>query len=103
MPIPIDNSKIANKYNCITVLKGAGTLISDGKIVYINQTGNINLATAGSGDILAGIIVGLLAQGFKTLKASLLAVYLHGKSADKYSKNHNNKSMLASEILLELP
>ncbi|MBS9777911.1 MAG: NAD(P)H-hydrate dehydratase [Gammaproteobacteria bacterium] len=89
---------LALHYQCITVLKGAGTLVSDGTTVWINSTGNVNLATAGTGDILAGLIGGYLARGFSPQDAALYAVNQHGQAADKYAKEHNEKSMRATDL-----
>lgn len=68
---------LAQKYRCVAVLKGSGTLISDGKQVWCCPYGNANLATAGSGDVLSGMIAGLLAQGFAPVKSCQLAVVWH--------------------------
>ena len=70
------------KYNCIVVLKGAYTAIAYKDQIYFNTTGNSALATAGSGDVLTGIITGLIAQNYSPIDASILGVYLHGKTAD---------------------
>lgn len=90
--------QLARDYQCVAVLKGAGTLISDGQMVWVNTTGNINLATAGSGDVLAGMIGGYLARGFSPLDAARYGVYQHGLAADKYLHLHLHKSMRASEL-----
>ncbi len=87
------------KYQVITVLKGAYTTISDGAYFYINPVANGALATAGSGDVLSGIITGLLAQGLQPLKAALLGVYIHGQTAEKYVEKCNSYSMIASDII----
>ena len=86
------------KYKVITVLKGAYTTISDGAYFYINPVANPALATAGSGDVLSGIITGLLAQGYQPLEAALLGVYIHGQIAEKYVKKYRDYSMIASDI-----
>ena len=72
----------ASEYNCILVLKGAGTVVTDGKEVLINSTGSSALAKAGSGDVLAGFLSALVASGISPLYASALAVYYHGLAAD---------------------
>lgn len=89
---------LARRYHCLAVLKGAGTLVSDGTTVWQNSSGNINLATAGSGDVLAGMIGGYLAQDYAPLDATLYAVYRHGSAADGYLAKHNTKSMRASDL-----
>ena len=66
----------------VVVLKGAPTIISSRKHSYINTSGNPGMATAGSGDVLTGLIAGLLSQGLDPLKAAALGVYVHGKAGD---------------------
>ncbi len=91
--------KFAEKHQAIVVLKGAYTTISDGAFFYINPVANAALATAGSGDVLSGIITGLLAQGYQPLEAALLGVYLHSQTAELYTQEHQNFSMIASDII----
>lgn len=88
---------------CTIVLKDARTLVSDGADLYINTTGNHALAKGGSGDVLSGMIGGFLAQGMKPLEAASLAVCLHGMTADDYVRDRGSRSMLASDILEEIP
>lgn len=88
---------------CTIVLKDARTLVSDGKDLYINITGNSALAKGGSGDVLSGMIGGLLAQGMEPMKAASLAVFLHGMAADSYVCDRGTASMLASDLLEEIP
>lgn len=92
-----------HKSGCTIVLKDARTVVSDGGRIYINTTGNNALATGGSGDVLCGIMAGLLAQGMKPLKAAALAVFIHGMAADSYAGKRNRYSMVASDIIEELP
>lgn len=75
-------NKFSKKIKCVVVLKGAYTAIAFQNKIYFNITGNPALATAGSGDVLTGIITGLMAQKYAAIDASILGVYLHGKSAD---------------------
>ena len=91
------------KYNCIIILKGAHTAIAfDGK-VYFNSTGNPALATAGSGDVLTGIITGLLAQNYTAITASILGVYLHGLTADiALGNTQTMESFIASDSINNL-
>ncbi len=86
------------------VLKGAHTSVStpDGK-VYFNSTGNPGMATGGSGDVLTGIITGLLAQHYQPLEASVLGVYIHGLAGDLASLSLGEESMIASDIIDYLP
>lgn len=87
------------KHKVIVVLKGAYTRISfpDGR-VFFNTTGNPGMATAGSGDVLTGIILGLLAQDYCAEDAALIAVYLHGLAGDLAVKNTSDNSLIASDI-----
>jgi NAD(P)H-hydrate repair Nnr-like enzyme with NAD(P)H-hydrate dehydratase domain len=84
----------------VSVLKGAATIISDtNENNYINTTGDWALATAGTGDILTGIIGSLLAQGMDLTKAAVCGVYIHGLSADLISKKVSKTAMIASDLL----
>lgn len=95
----------SHKWGVTVVLKGAGTVIAnpDGKY-YINPTGNPVLATAGSGDVLAGIIGSFIGQGVKPLRASTLGVYVHGMCGDILDSRSNIQAgYTASEICAEIP
>lgn len=85
------------------ILKGHYTCITspDGRC-YFNSTGNPGMATAGSGDVLTGILTALLAQGYTPLEASLLGVYLHGMAGDIAAENKSMESMVASDIISAL-
>lgn len=83
----------------IIVMKGAPTYIIDGETIYINTTGNAALATAGSGDVLTGIITSLLAQSYKPIDAAILGVYLHGLTADIALPETGYQSFIASSII----
>ncbi len=93
----------AKKHNCTLVLKGHETIIAcaDGS-AYKNTTGNAGLARGGSGDILAGMITGFLAQGFSTKDACIVAVHLHGLAADICAKTHGQYTMLPHDIFNSL-
>ena len=84
------------------VLKGAPTIIVDGETLYKNSTGNAALATAGSGDVLTGIITSLLAQSYPAIDAALIGVYLHGLCADLRDENSSMQSFIASDIIANL-
>jgi ADP-dependent NAD(P)H-hydrate dehydratase / NAD(P)H-hydrate epimerase len=88
---------------CIVVLKGAHTSVTtpDGK-VYFNSTGNPGMATAGSGDVLTGILLSLLAQGYTPENAAVLGVYLHGLAGDLAAKESCYESIIASDIIKSL-
>lgn len=97
----IDFSK---KYSCITVLKLANTTVSDGEDrVYINPNGNSGLAKGGSGDLLSGIIVSLLAQGMEPLDAACAGIYIHGGCADFTARLLSERGMTVSDIITCLP
>ncbi len=95
--------KAANMFNCIAIIKGFRTLISDGNSVWVNLTGNPGMATAGSGDVLSGIIGGLLAQGIGTYESVILGTYLHGLSGDLGAKSLGYESLIASDLIEYLP
>lgn len=90
----------AKDLNSIIVLKGHYTLIAtpDGKI-FFNSTGNAGMATAGSGDVLTGIITGLLAQEYSPVEAAILGVYLHGLAGNIASKYYSQEAMIAGDII----
>jgi ADP-dependent NAD(P)H-hydrate dehydratase / NAD(P)H-hydrate epimerase len=95
--------KAASIYGCVAIIKGFRTLISDGDSVWVNFTGNPGMATAGSGDVLSGIIGGLLAQGVGTYKAVILGTYLHGLSGDIGSRDVGVESLIAGDLIEYLP
>jgi len=82
----------------VAVLKGARTIVDDGELATINGTGNAGMATAGSGDVLAGLIGGLIAQGLAAADAARLAVYLHGLAGDLASETLGPLSVTADDI-----
>ena len=90
----------SKEHNILIVLKGHFSFIStpDGK-GYFNSTGNAGMATAGSGDVLTGIITGLLAQGYSPLQACLLGVYLHGSAGDIAAAKFSQEAMIAGDIV----
>lgn len=95
--------KAAEEYRSIIVLKDATTLVTDGDTLYLNTTGCDGMATAGSGDVLTGMIASLLAQGMTPLGAARLGVYLHGLAGEKAQALKGPRSMLAGDISLMLP
>lgn len=90
----------AKKYQVIICLKGAHTavVLSDGS-VHFNSTGNAGMATGGSGDVLTGLIMGLLAQGYESDHAARLGVYLHGKAGDDAVQHSFSGTIIASDII----
>ncbi len=91
--------KLSKKHKLIIVLKGAYTAVAHQGKVYFNTTGNPALATAGSGDVLTGIITGLIAQQYKPIEAAILGVYLHGKTADLAMKTKVYETFIASDSI----
>lgn len=94
----------AAQWRVVVVLKGAGTVVAspDGTTV-VNPTGGPNLATAGTGDVLSGIIGGLLAQGCSPWSAAVAGVYLHGRAGDIWRAEHGEVGMVASDLLDNIP
>jgi NAD(P)H-hydrate repair Nnr-like enzyme with NAD(P)H-hydrate dehydratase domain len=80
-------------------MKGAPTHIIDGSSIYKNTTGNAALATAGSGDVLTGMVTSLLAQSYEPIHAAIVAVYLHGLTADIAIPGTGTQSFIASDII----
>ena len=94
---------LATECNCIVVLKGHHTVITDGNVCYVNNTGNPGMAVGGSGDVLAGIITGLVGQGISPLVAASCGVWLHGAAGDICEKEFGQYGMLPSDMLSVLP
>ena len=94
----------AQTHSLTLLLKGAGTLIAhpDGH-VWINPTGNPGMATAGSGDVLTGIIAGLLAQGLEPQPATGAGAYLHGLAGDLYAEQYGEASLIGGDLITKLP
>ncbi|MDT0641721.1 NAD(P)H-hydrate dehydratase [Zunongwangia sp. F363] len=82
----------------IVVLKGAYTFIFDGTKISINTTGNPGMATAGSGDVLSGVIAAMLSQKYKPFAAARLGVYLHGKAGDLYAEENSYEALISGDI-----
>jgi NAD(P)H-hydrate epimerase len=97
-------SKFARRHRVITVLKGAPTVVAspDGRL-FLNPTGNSGLATAGSGDVLSGMIAGVLAQGLDQLEATKAAVYLHGLAGDLAASRHTEYGVTATDLIDLIP
>jgi NAD(P)H-hydrate epimerase len=95
--------QLSQRTNSIVVLKGAGTVVSDGEKVYINKTGNPGMATAGSGDVLTGVITALIGQGLTGFDAAVLGVYLHGLAGDIAAEKVGQVSLMTTDIIDSLP
>ncbi len=93
----------AQEQHVVVVLKGHGTVVTDGDRVYVNATGNPGMATGGTGDVLAGLIGALLGQGLEPFAAAQLGVYLHGLAGDLARDAVGEPSLIASDLLDYLP
>lgn len=91
--------EIAKEYNCIVLLKGTPTIITDGENSYFNNIGNSGMATAGSGDVLTGIISYYATQINNILLASAIGAFIHSYSGDIYKERFNVTSLTASELI----
>jgi len=96
-------AEFSRQWNCILLLKGHRSCITDGTVGYINHTGNPGMATGGSGDILAGMIVSLLGQGISPLEAAACAAWIHGAAGDLCAREIGQYGMLPSDMLTRIP
>jgi NAD(P)H-hydrate epimerase len=95
---------LAHKLKSVIVLKGAHTSIATAdKKIYFNSTGNAGMATGGTGDVLTGILTGLLAQSYNSLDAALVGVFLHGLAGDLAARDKGMPSLIASDLVDYLP
>ncbi len=95
--------RFAREWNCILVLKGHETCITDGHTCYCNPTGNPGMAVGGSGDVLAGMVTSLLGQGIEPIKAAACGVWLHGAAGDSCARELGQYGMLPTDMLEVLP
>ncbi len=119
---PAAAQELARRLGCVVVLKGPGTVVSDGINTWTNTTGNVALATAGTGDVLTGVIAALIAQHYiahqtggsapraaehpnalSLYDCARLGVYLHGLAADRWAARHGAAGMLAMDLADEIP
>lgn len=96
-------TEMAKRWKAIVVLKGHQSLITDGRDVFHNKTGNPGMATGGSGDVLTGVIAALLCQGLPPLDATRLGVHLHGLSGDIAASSLGEVSVIARDLVRFLP
>lgn len=89
----------AKEYSCVLVLKGANTVVTDGKSVFINTTGNPGMAMGGTGDMLTGMIASFIAQGINAFAAARCAVYIHGKCGDITAEEISVRGMTVEDML----
>lgn len=92
----------SKEYHLVIVMKGAPTKIIDGDTLYENTTGNAALATAGTGDVLTGMITSLLAQSYEPIDAAILGVYLHGLTADIALPETGYQAFIASDVIANI-
>ena len=96
----LEKAKVfSKKHDVVLVIKGAHSITVYNNMLYVNATGNPGLATAGSGDVLTGIITGLISQQYDVLSATVFGVYLHGKSADIAIADYGYQSLIASHVI----
>lgn len=93
----------SREWNCILLLKGHRTCVTDGQTGYLNQTGNPGMAVGGSGDVLAGMIVSLLGQGIPPLEAAACGAWLHGAAGDICAEEMGQYGMLPTDMLHRIP
>ncbi len=105
-PLPSDRQQqaiqLAQQTKTVVALKGAGTVVTDGQKVYINKTGNPGMATAGSGDVLTGVITALAGQGLSDFDATVLGVYIHGLAGDIAAEKIGQVSLMTTDIIQAL-
>ena len=105
-PLPAERQaqavRFAQRTGAVVVLKGAGTVVTDGERVYVNSTGNPGMATAGSGDVLTGVITALAGQGLSDFDAAVLGVYIHGLAGDIAAEKTGQVSLIATDIIESL-
>jgi ADP-dependent NAD(P)H-hydrate dehydratase len=93
----------ASAQTLVVVLKGSGTVVTDGRRYYINATGNPGMASGGMGDVLTGVIAALLAQKMPPFEAAQLGVFIHGLAGDIARDHHGEVGMIAGDIVDALP
>ncbi|MBQ7566210.1 MAG: NAD(P)H-hydrate dehydratase [Oscillospiraceae bacterium] len=91
--------QLAQRLNAVCVLKGHGTVVSDGARTRVNTTGNPGMATGGSGDVLAGLLTSLIGQGMQLFDAACSAVWLHGAAGDRCAAERGQMGMLPTDMI----
>ena len=102
-PVPTDRrravAELAEMTGAVAVLKGHRTLVCDGRRIYENRTGNPGMATGGTGDVLAGVIASLMAQGVEPYDAAVLGVHVHGRAGDFAAGEVGEAALIATDLL----
>jgi len=93
----------AQRFGCVLLLKGSGTLVTDGVKLYRNATGNPGMATGGSGDVLTGVIAALIGQGLGAFDAAVLGAWVHGRAGDLGATQLGQTAFTATDLLDYLP
>lgn len=93
----------ARKFGCVLLLKGSGTVVTDGAHLYRNATGNPGMATGGSGDVLSGVIAALVGQGLSALDAAVLGAWAHGRAGDHGARALGQTALTATDLIDYLP
>ena len=105
--MPINRESIAAEFasatRAVVVLKGQGTVVADAEKIYVNTTGNPGMATAGTGDVLTGVIAALCGQGLDNFDAAVLGVYVHGLAGDLAAQEKGQMSLIATDVIDYLP
>jgi NAD(P)H-hydrate epimerase len=96
-------ARFAAEHGIVLVLKGHGTVVTDGRRIYVNTTGNPGMATGGSGDVLTGLIAALLGQRLEPFAAAQLGVHLHGLAGDLARNELGETSLIATDLIAYLP
>lgn len=94
---------LVEAFECTIVLKGQGTVVTNGERLYVNETGNAGMATGGAGDVLAGMIAALIGQHMQPLEAAILGVYLHGLAGDFAAEELGRWAVTATDLVQYLP
>jgi len=95
--------ELAARFSVVVALKGQGTVVTDGEETYVNDTGNPGMASGGTGDVLTGMVAGLLAQGLEPFAAACLAVHLHGLAGDIAAEETGQHALTATDLLASIP
>lgn len=94
---------LVGAYGCAVVLKGRGTVVANRERVYVNESGNAGMASAGTGDVLTGMIAALLGQRMDTLEAAILGTHLHGLAGDFAAEEFGRVALIATDLIEFLP